>query len=535
MNDSTSGQKESREICADVIIYGGTSAAITAAVQARRMGVNVAVVSPDRHLGGLSASGLGYTDAGRTEAVGGVSREFYHRVWSYYQKPETWAWQARDAYQNKGQDSVPAMDDAREVMWVTEPRIAECVFEDWVSELDIPVYRDEWLDRSQGVEKEGARIVAIRTLSGRTYRGRVFIDATYEGDLVDAAGVTCHIGREAGSVYGEEWNGVQVGILHHDHHFGDLKISPYVVPDDPSSGLVPGVSAEDPGQRGDGDHRIQAYCYRLCLTDCPENRVAFQKPEGYDPDQYELLLRVLATGWRQVFKKFDKIPNRKTDTNNHGPMSMNFMGGSQGYAEASYAQREKIVKAHETYQKGLLYFLANDERVPEDVREQMSQYGLPADEFKDTGHWPYVLYIREARRMVGEEVMTEHNILGKRDVSRSVGKGSYTLDSHNVQRYVTPEGYVQNEGDIGVWVNDPYQIGYGSIVPKKAEADNLLVPVCVSSSHIAFGSIRMEPVFMILGQSAATAAVLSIKDDCAVQDVDYQVLSKQLIADGQRL
>jgi len=522
------------DIEADLIIYGGTSAAVTAAIQAARMGKSVVIVSPDHILGGLTSSGLGFADTGRTGAIGGLAHEFYRRVWRHYSRPEAWVWQDRKLYTNTGQDT-PAMDDEAQVMWITEPHVAEQVFKAWLAELDIRIVCDAWLDRENGVRMEDRRIIAIQTLDGTTFHGKIFIDTTYEGDLMAAAGIPFHVGREARTQYGETWNGVQVGVLHHHHHFGDLRISPYRVPGDPSSGLLPGVSGQHPGQRGDADQRVQAYCYRLCLTDHPGNRIPFAEPEGYDAGQYELLLRVLKTGWREVFQKFDRIPNRKTDTNNHGPVSMDFIGENYDYPEASYEQRRDIVRRHEVYQKGLLYFLANDPRVPVDVRDQMNMWGLPADEFPTSGHWPHLLYIREARRMIGEEVMTEHHIFGSPVMTRSIGMGSYTIDSHNTQRYVTEEGYVQNEGDIGVHVDQPYRIGFGSIIPRESDCLNLLVPVCLSSSHIAFGSIRMEPVFMILGQSAATAAVLCLETGCTVQQIDYAVLRDRLIADGQRL
>jgi hypothetical protein len=273
----------------------------------------------------------------------------------------------------------------------------------------------------------------------------------------------------------------------------------------------------------------------MCLTDHPENRVPFEKPDGYDPAQYELLLRVFDSGWREYFKKFDPIPNRKTDTNNHGPFSTDNIGMNYDYPEASYARRRAIIAEHETYQKGLMYFMANDPRVPEDIRSAMSEFGLARDEFTDNGHWPHQIYVREARRMIGAYVMTEHEILGEREVPEPASIGSYVMDSHNVQRYVKPDGFVQNEGDIGVKTGGPYRISYRALIPKADECENLLVPVCISSTHIAFGSIRMEPVFMILGQSAATAAVLAIEDDSSVQDLPYDRLRVRLVADDQRL
>ena len=520
----------------DLVVYGGTSAGIIAAVQAKRMGKSVVVVAPERHLGGLSSGGLGYTDTGDKSVIGGLSREFYQRVFSHYDAPAAWIWQKREEYGNKGQ-GTPAMDGEHRTMWIFEPHVAEGVFEALVKEYAISVQRDEWLDRTAGVEKRGGRIVSIRTVSGRTYQGRMFIDATYEGDLMAAAGVDYHVGREAQATYGEQWNGVQTGVLHHRHHFGVLKtpISPYVVPGDAKSGLLPRISPAPPGTYGQADRRIQAYCYRLCLTDHADNRIPFAKPEGYDPAQYELLLRVFNAGWRETFQKFDAIPNRKTDTNNHGPFSTDNIGMSYDYPEASYERRRQILKEHESYQKGWLYFVAHDPRVPAEVRDEMRRWGLAKDEFTDNGGWPHQIYVRESRRMIGAYVMTEHELLKTRPTPDPVGMGSYTIDSHNVQRYVTPEGSVQNEGDIGVSTNGPYSIAYGALVPKRGQADNLIVPVCVSSSHIAFGSIRMEPVFMVLGQSAATAAALAIDGGIAVQDVSYAALRERLLKDGQVL
>jgi hypothetical protein len=519
-----------------VVIYGGTSAAVTAAVQAKRMGKSVIVVSPDRHLGGLSGGGLGFTDTGNKAVIGGLAREFYHRVWQHYDRESGWRWQPRSEFGNKGQGTV-ALDGENRTMWIFEPHVAEQVFEDLVREHGITVVRDAWLDRAKGVNKSGGRITSITTLAGQTFAGQVFIDATYEGDLMAAAGVSYHVGREANRVYGEEHNGVQTGVLHHRHHFGVLAqgISPYWVPGDPKSGVLPRVSAADPGRFGEGDRKLQAYCYRMCLTDHPENRIPFTAPPGYDPKQYELLARVYAAGWKETFGKFDLIPNRKTDTNNHGPFSTDNIGMNYDYPEASYERRREILREHENYQKGWLYFIATDPRVPADVRAQMNRWGLPKDEFKDNGGWPHQIYVREARRMIGQYVMTENELRKKRPTPESVGMGSYTIDSHNVQRYITPEGFVQNEGDIGVSAGGPYEIAYGSLVPKRGEAANLFVPVCLSSSHIAFGSIRMEPVFMILGQSAATAAVLAIEGGLAVQDVPYARLRERLLKDGQIL
>ncbi|UPK72369.1 FAD-dependent oxidoreductase [Chitinophaga filiformis] len=518
---------------ADVVIYGGTSAAVTAAVQVKKMNRSVVIVSPDKHLGGLSAGGLGFTDTGNKSVIGGLAREFYHRIYLHYAQPSAWNWQPQSEYGNKGQ-GTPAMDGAERTMWIFEPHVAEQVFEDFVKENNIKVYRDEWLDRKKGVSKKGEKITAIRTLSGKTFRGKMFIDATYEGDLMAAAKVSYRVGREANSEFNETWNGVQIGVLHHGHYFKQ-PVSAYKIPGDAKSGLLPLISPLPPGEKGSADKRVQAYCFRMCLTDLPANRIPFVRPEGYDSTQYELLVRVFKNGWEEAFNKYDPIPNHKTDVNNHGPFSTDYIGMNYDYPEASYEKRKEIIAAHATYQKGLLYFMSTDPRVPDNIREHMNKWGLSRDEFKDNGNWPHQLYIREARRMTGMEVMTEHEVLGKKQVVNPVGMGSYTLDSHNTQRYVQDDGTVQNEGDVEVRVPEPYRISYGAIVPRKGECENLLVPVCVSSTHIAYGSIRMEPVFMILGQSAATAAIQAIDAKKAVQDISYEQLKAQLLKDKQRL
>ena len=518
---------------ADLIIYGGTSAAITAAVQAKKMGKSVIVVSPDTHLGGLSSGGLGYTDTGNKSVIGGLAREFYHRVYLHYQTDSAWKWQKKEEYGNKGQ-GTPAMDGENRTMWIFEPHVAEQVFEDFVSENNLEIHRNEWLDRASGVIKKDGQITQIKTLSGKTYSGKVFIDATYEGDLMAAAGVSYHVGRESNATYGEKWNGVQVGVYQHGHYF-QKDISPYRIPEDPSSGLLPEISADPPGENGEADNKLQAYTYRLAMSRHPENKVPFPKPDNYDPARYELMARVYAAGWDETFQKFDPIPNLKTDTNNHGPFSTDYIGKNYSYPEATYEEREAILKDHEDYEKGWLYYLSTSQEVPENVREEMAHWGLAKDEFTDNGNWPHQIYVREARRMIGAYVMTEHDVLGAKEVPEPVGMGSYSLDSHNTQRFVTAEGYVQNEGDIGVHPENPYSISLGTLLPKKEECTNLLVPVCVSSSHTAFGSIRMEPVFMILGQSAAAAAALAIDQGIAVQEVSYADLREILISEKQVL
>ena len=509
----------------DVVVYGGTSAGVAAAVQAKRMGKTAIIVCPDKHLGGLTAGGLGWTDSGRKEAVGGISREFYQRIKKHYDKAEAWIYQKPEEYSRYRPN-----DDA---MWVFEPQVAEQTFEDLVAEYKIPVHRDQWLKRKAGVTKDGSRIVSITMLSGKTYRGKMFIDATYEGDLMAGAGVSYYVGREGNDVYGETLNGVQTRNA--TKHQFEKPVDPYIKLGEPASGLLPRIHAGSPGKEGHGDNRVQAYNYRMCLTKVPENRVPFPRPANYDPMQYELLARYLDKGWRAIFVKFDPAPNAKTDTNNHGAFSTDNIGMNYDYPEASYEHRREILKEHEDYQKGLMWFLAYDRRVPADVREKVSQWGLAKDEFTDNGNWPHQIYVREARRMISDFVTTELHLRRTKPTPKPVGMGSYNMDSHNVQRYVDEKGCARNEGDIQVNPGGPYPISYGALVPKASECTNLLVPVCVSSSHIAYGSIRMEPVFMILGESAATAAAFAIDDNINVQDVDYSRLRPRLLADNQVL
>ena len=520
----------------EVVIYGGTSAAIIAAVQADEDGRSVVVVSPDEHLGGLSSGGLGWTDSGRKEAVGGLSRDFYRRVGAKYERDDAWRQQTPEEYAEHprlAKRTLVTDDGAR---WIFEPHVAEEVFEDLIRERGVRVDRGKRLDREAGATMEGGRIVAIRTLDGTEYRGKVFIDATYEGDLLAAAGVSYTVGRESNETYGETLNGVQAGRLKHQFTGDVANVDPYVVRGDPASGLLPLINHADPlPPNGSADRRVQAYCFRMCLTDDPSNRAAFPKPEGYDPATYELVGRVADAGWDGWWNKFDPVPNRKTDTNNHGPVSTDYLGASDEYPEASYEDRERIIKEHRRYQQGLMWFLANDPRVPESVRGRMSRWGLAKDEFTDNGNWPHQIYVREARRMVGEAVVTENHLTGRVPTPDPAGMGSYNMDSHNTQRHVTPDGKVRNEGDVQVNPGGPYPIRYAALTPKRAECGNLLVPVCVSTSHIAYGSIRMEPVFMILGQSAAVAADIAIERGVAVQDVPYAELRGRLLELGQVL
>lgn len=516
---------------ADVVIYGGTSSGVAAAIQVSRMGKSVILIEPTDHLGGLTTNGLGATDSGRKDAIGGISREFYRRVHAHYAKPEAWTLQRPDDPVRKGGGAI--FDAKADAMWVFEPGVAEAIFYDMLEETDTEVFFGERLNRETGVKKAAEQIRSITMESGKVFTGKMFIDATYEGDLFAAAGVSYHVGREANSVYGEALNGVQKKRM--KTHLFVRPVDPYVIPGDPASGLVAGVHGDLPGEDGTGDRRIQAFNFRMCMSNDERNRVPFPKPDDYDEKQYELLFRNFEAGDLRLPFSPGLMPNHKTDTNNLGAFSTDYIGANYDYAEASHTERERIVAEHKTYQQGLMWTLANHSRIPAEIREAMEPWGLAADEFIENGHWPRQIYVREARRMVSDYVMTDLDCRRVRVSEDSVGLGSYNMDSHNTQRYITEEGTVQNEGDVQVSPGGPYVVAYRSIVPKAEECGNLFVPVCLSSSHIAFGSIRMEPVYMILGQSAATAAVMAIEAGISVQEVPYDSLRERLLADGQVL
>ncbi len=516
----------------DLVIYGGTSGGIAAAVQAARMGKTSVLIEPTHHLGGLTTGGLGATDIGNKQAIGGISREFYGRVWAHYNDPKHWNHQTRHAY--FASMKKRANDPNESTMWTFEPHVATRIYDDLLRDAGerITVVHGERLDLKSGVVKDGARIVRIVMESGRAFEGKVFIDATYEGDLMAKAGVRYHVGREANSVYGETLNGVQAA--HAVSHQFIKNVDPYVKPGDPSSGLLPGINADGPGEEFTGDAKLQAYNFRMCTTDVPENRRAWERPASYDNRWYELLLRNFEAGDERVPWNPVWMPNRKTDTNNNFAISTDFLGQNWDYPDADYATREEIWQRHKDWQAGLMWTLANHPRVPEKVRAEFRRLGLAKDEFLDSDNWPRQLYVREARRMISDYVMTEKNCRRTEVVSDSVGMGAYNMDSHHIQRYVTKDGFVRNEGDVQVRVR-PYPISYRSIRPRKQECTNLLVPVCISSSHIAFGSIRMEPVFMVLGQSAATAAAHAIDENVDVQSIDSAKLQERLLKDGQVL
>lgn len=488
----------------DICVYGGTSAGVIAAYTAKKMNKKVILIEPGKRLGGLSSGGLGFTDIGNKSIVTGIARDFYRQVGKHYGKFE---------------------------QWIFEPKVAESVFKDYVNRAGLQVLFQK---RAVKAKKAGQRIgeILLEDASGSspntiTVRARVFIDCTYEGDLMAMAGVSYTYGREPNSKYGESINGVQ---LKNKHQFPD-GIDPYKIPGKPESGLLWGISNEPLQPQGTGDKKIQAYNFRICLTSDPSNMRPVTRPEGYDSSRYELLLRYIEFSKPKEIAgsvlKFDYMPNQKVDINNQGPFSTDMIGMNYNYPDADYATREAIFKAHEAYDKGLLYFLGNDTRVPAHLRNDMLRWGYPKDEYIDNDNWTPQLYVREARRMVSDYIMTEGNCLGKLKVADAVGAAAYTMDSHNAQRIVV-NGMVKNEGDVQQKVRAPYPVSYRSIVPKMGECENLLVPVCLSASHIAYGSIRMEPVFMVLGQSAATAACLAIDAGTPVQKVDIPKLQSLL-------
>lgn len=521
----------------DIVIYGGSSAGVAAAIQAARMNKSVAIVEPYGRLGGLTTGGLGATDIGNKRVIGGISREFYQNLKAHYDQSANWNWEESDTYFNQNQRRTATGDDG---MWTFEPSVALAVYEKMMEPYDIDVFYHSKLDRKNGVKKSGTTIESITLEDGTVFAGEVFIDCTYEGDLMAAAGVSYTVGREANSVYNETLNGYFMAEYHKQsgyHQFPD-GVDPYVEPGNPSSGLLWGISSKAASRQGDGDDLVQAYNFRICLTDHPQNKLPITKPDNYDPDRYELLVRLFKAqpDRREINQYFiwTRMPNRKTDVNNRGGFSTDAIGMNHNWPEASYEVREAIFKEHLDYTQGLLYFYQNDSRVPDELQSFVKEWGYPRDEYEKTGHFTPQLYVREGRRMISDLVMTQHHCQGRDVVGDPVGMAAYGMDSHNTQRIVV-DGMVKNEGNVEVGGFSPYRVSYRSIVPRKSECDNLVVPVSLSSSHIAFGSIRMEPVFMVMGQSAATVAAMAIDQELDVQEVPYEDLKEKLLADGQIL
>jgi hypothetical protein len=502
----------------DLVVYGDSSGAVTAAVAAKRKGLSVILINPTGFLGGMSASGLGATDfLGQRKTFGGIASEFYEGINAAY-----------------GEKHVRSF----------EPHVGEQVFKNLIEDSQVEVLFDEKLNRETGVKMDGNRIVSITTLSGKVFRGKMFIDATYVGDLMAAAGVTYTVGREPESQYGEGLAGVRRGDTKPRVHYGQgdkdhfvAKVDGYITPGDPSSGLLPHVHKIEGLKNGQGDRKIQAYNYRMCLTTDPALKIPLEKPEGYREIDHELLLRNFEAGDGRMPALIEPLAGSgsKVDWNNMHAVGSDYVGANWEYPEASYAKRREIEKEHQLYIRGFLWTLANHPCVPENIRKQVAGYGLPRDEFQSNGGWPYMIYIREARRMVSDYVMTQHNCMGKKTAQDSVGLASFGMDSHAVQHIVNELGYVRNEGVIWRTPPRPYPVSYRSIIPRMGECENVFAPVCLSASHVAHGSIRMEPVFMVLSESAATAAAQAIGDEVSVQNINYPKLREQLLKDGQKL
>ena len=493
------GEPLNRDIRCDLCIYGGNSGGIAAAVTARRIGLSVVVLEPSQHLGGLTAGGLSLTDIGNKQAIGGIAREFYRRVGAHYGVAEHWRF---------------------------EPHVAEATYQRWVREEKIEVFYQSFLAR---VELRDRRIVRLWTENGIEIIAKMFVDCSYEGDLMAAAKVSYTVGRESNSQYGETLNGVQV---RHKHQF-HLPVDPYCSEGDAGSGLLPGIEPGEPIE-GQGDHRVQAYNFRLCLCKDPDNQLPITKPSGYDRARYELLARYLKAGYVPEYNKFDSLVCGKVDMNNHGAFSTDYIGANYRFPEASYREREEIFQAHVAHVKGLLWFWKQDTIVPSVFQALFQQWGWARDEFKDCGGFSHAIYVREARRLVGGVVMTEHHCRGQAVAADSIALAAYTMDSHNCRRFAR-DGRVWNEGDVQEHSGPPYPISYRSVVPRASECANLFVPFCLSASHIAFGSIRMEPVFMILAESCVHAAQIAIREETDVQNVPYEALREQLLAAHQVL
>jgi hypothetical protein len=500
------------------------------------MGKSVSLIEPSNHVGGLTTGGLGATDIGNKAAIGGIAREFYERVFKFYESPDAWRLEARAAYlkAHRGGPDPLAATTGRETLWFFEPHAASAIFTSMLKDAGISVHRNEPL---VSVTMDGQRLVSLKTSTGNVWNASIFLDCTYEGDLMAKAGVASHIGREANAVYSEKLNGIRPETAKHQF---TVPVDPFIHQGDASSGLLPFIESGDLGEPGAGDASVQAYNFRLCMTRDARNRRPWEAPENYNPAQFELLARYIearsAAGKPldagQLFHPLP-MPNHKTDTNNNGGFSTDFIGGSDRWPEASYTERAAIFKAHERYTRGFFYFLATNPRVPEKLRAEVAAWGLTKDEWPETSGWPPQLYVREARRMISDYVMTEHDCRGTRKAPDAVGLGAYNMDSHNCRRIVR-NGLSHNEGDVQEPVK-PYPVSWRSLIPKATECSNLAVPVCLAASHMAYGSIRMEPVFMILAQSAATAACLAIDAKSSLHQLPYPSLRSRLLADGQIL
>jgi hypothetical protein len=525
---------------ADVIIYGGTPAGLAAAAAVVREGMRPIVIEPTVHIGGLITGGIACTDTGTPQFVGGLSAEFFDQVATenrrLYPTPE------KPVIRFRGR-SIP-WRPARN--WDLEPKVARAVFDEWVRKGGYPLIRNR---RVAEVRVSQKCITGIRLTDGAELTGKVFIDASYEGDLMSRAGVPYTWGRESRQDFDESLAGVraphfvrnytaeyynQPGIeyTHHGQFGVDIPAR------DKRGNLLRGISDEPLAAPGSADKRVQAYCFRLIATQRDDLRVPWPKPRRYAPERYELLLRYLEAHPGISFARlvhFSTIPNGKFDLNASGPFSIDYVGGNFDYPDGDYRTRDRLFADHVDYEQGFLWFLAHDPRVPQELRDEVNSWGLCRDEYPDTGHWPVQMYIREGRRLQGAYVMTERDILRDKTKEDSVGMGSFVLDSHWVQRFVTAEGFVRIEGHLDESIrldNAPYQIPYRSLTPRKPDCENLLVPVCLSATHVAICTIRMEPVYMMMGHAAGLAAAMAAEGGSAVQDVGGAKLIARLRSQG---
>ncbi|RGP81043.1 hypothetical protein FLONG3_832 [Fusarium longipes] len=525
----------------DVVIYGNTVAAIAAAVQTKRMKKTVAIVFPGSTLGGLTTSGLGWTDSKNGNAIGGIAREFYGKVYSHYQKSTSWSQETRSGYLGRkiGAQPGPAIDESKKVQWTFEPKVAEYLLEKWMKDGKIPLFRNRAIDRSQGsVVKKNGQIASFKTLTGDVFQGKMFIDASYEGDLMEAAGISWRTGRESTDDYSESVAGFRLGALEQLS-----KVDPYKEKGKPSSGLLEGVGrviSDATALQGKGDDfRLQSYNFRMSLTKQTGNRIPFTKPADYREAQYELLLRYFESGYTGTPFTSQLMPNIKTDTNAQSHVSTDLIGESfesdGNYATWSYQRRRQVYEQHKSYTQGFFWTLANHPRVPSSLRTRVAEWGYAKDEWVKNNNWPYEIYIREGRRMNGGYTMRQSDIQSPpARPNNSIGKGAYSLDVHQVERVVV-DGKLRDEGKVHIATPGPFNIPYQAICPKSEDASNFLNPVTMSATHIAYSAIRMEPTYMVLGQSAATAACLAIDQGVSVQDVDLPTLIARLKADKQVL
>lgn len=512
----------------DIVVYGGTASGVMAAIAAAREGHTVALLEPGDHVGGMMTSGLGWTDWGKPDMggiIGGLAKEFFDKVRDHYGKDATRRFNAAVFSDKLGDEG-----------WYFEPHVAEDIFMQMLKEAGVKLWFKNRLKEKSGVIRQGKRLAALEMENGSRYEAKVFIDAGYEGDVMAQAGVHFTVGRESRSQYGEALAGVMPPARHTDIEEGmeqgiGQRISGY-----DAAGLLPGLYNGARGTPGDADEKVQAYNFRLCMTKDRNNQTPVTKPAGYDPRRYEVLARLLqaraGTGVHlglDAVLKLSPLPGSKTDGNNQGPFSTDDVNAGWNYAAAGYAQRDRIYREHVDYTKGLLYFLSSNEKVPPAIQDEMRQWGYAKDEFIDHGNWPWQLYIREGRRMIGDYVMVQDDVQQHITKEDAIGMGSYAADSHIIQRRVNEDSLVENEGQMFEnIVTRPYQIPYRVLTPKAAEASNLLVSICLSSSHVAYQTLRMEPQFMITGQAAGVAAHLAVTSGQDVQQVDVRRLQQDL-------